>query len=865
MSLAAGTRLGPYEVLGLIGAGGMGEVYKARDTRLDRSVAIKILPANLSADADRRARFEREAKTIAGLAHPHICTLHDVGEHAGSMFLVMEHLEGESLAERLRKGPLPVHQALEMGAQIAEALSVAHRAGIVHRDLKPGNVMLTKTGVKVLDFGLAKGLPARAHGDESLGQATTESSDPLTATGTILGTLPYMAPEQVEGREVDWRADIFAFGTILYEMATGRRAFAGDSQASVIAAILDRDPPPITDDQPLAPPGLERLVRKCLAKDADVRWQSASDLADELRWLSSSSGATGVATTKQPARQYQSRRGWPWWAAAAVMMIAATAALWYGSRSPQAPGPAEVTHRQVTFAGNVLNAALSPDGHTVAYATGEEERAIQLLVRDVRGGQPLELWRGDSLWDLKWLSDGSHLVIGGRPSGRLETWLVPRLGGAARRLDTGGGFVTMSPDGSHVATASAGSQGFSVVPIGGGARRTVALAGFRALYGLDWNASTNRLVIPTATDDGESVVWTVGPDGQELRRMYADKGALRAVCWSPGGDALYLFTGQKLVRLPLTDALPSTPETLLSGLPMSGRRCSVSADGRHLLHVRTSAYSNVWLLDLGLRTPRATPLTFGTSGYNTPGLSPDGQWVLVSGGPGGDVMKIPRAGGEPIPLVKGTSAVWSPDGRRLAFVSDRGGARRVWVSDADGRGALEIMDAIVTNPLVTWLPDGRLAWQTADARNYKIRDLETGKDELLMKEPPVGWVFNPRFSPRGDRVAVYRNRPGERGLWTLSWPGRQERLLAPGMIYPDGWSPDGEWIYGHERESATIVKVSVRTGTVEQVGTFPVGWLGMNVCTLSPDVHTLICSLAETKADAWVIEHFDPRARPQAR
>jgi Tol biopolymer transport system component len=319
------------------------------------------------------------------------------------------------------------------------------------------------------------------------------------------------------------------------------------------------------------------------------------------------------------------------------------------------------------------------------------------------------------------------------------------------------------------------------------------------------------------------------------------------------------------VRLTLTDALPSTPETLLSGLPMSGRRCSVSADGRHLLHVRTFAYSNVWLLDLGLPVPRASPLTFGTSGYNFPGLSPDGKWVLISGGPAGDVMKIPRAGGEPIPLVKGTSAVWSPDGRRLAFVSDRGGARRVWVGDADGRGALEIMDAIVANPLVTWLPDGRLAWQTADARNYKIRDLETGKDELLMKEPLVGWVFMPRFSPEGDRVAVYRNRPGDRGLWTLSWPGRQERLLAPGTISPDGWSPDGEWIYGHERDSASIVKVSVRTGTVEQVGTFPVGWLGTNVCNLSPDGHTLICSLAETKADAWVIDHFDPRARPQAR
>jgi eukaryotic-like serine/threonine-protein kinase len=872
MSLSAGTRLGSFDILERIGAGGMGEVYRARDTRLNRSVAIKLIARHRVGDDQARERFEKEARAIASLSHPHICTLYDIGAAGGVEFLVMEYLEGETLAARLaRQGvgiPLPLDEVLRIATELSDALAAAHRAGIVHRDLKPANVMLARTGsarqaaaqVKVLDFGLAK-LGAAPRGTST---QTTEVAVPLTDAATFVGTLPYMAPEQLERHEADSRSDLFAFGAIVYEMASGRRAFRGDSQASLIAAILDRDPEPLASIQPMVPPGLDRLVRKCLAKDPDARWQSASDVTDELRWLSSGSGATGVATTEQPSHQW--RRVWPWWAVAAVMMmIAAAATIWYRARSSQAPRPVEVTHRQVTFAGTVLNAALSPDGQTVAYATGQEGRAMQLLVRDVRGGRPLELWRGDDLWDLKWLSDGSHLVISGRQSGRLETWFVPRLGGAPRRLDTGGGYVAMSPDGSHVAVASQGSQGFSILPISGGAGRTVALAGFRALYGLDWSAPSNRLVIPTRTDEGESVVWTVRSDGQELRRMYADKGALRAVCWSPGGEALYLFTGQKLVRLPLTDAPPSTPETLMSGLPLSGRHCSVSADGRQILHVRTSAYSNVWLLDLGQRTPRATPVTFGTSGYNFPGLSPDGKWILMSGGEGGDVMKIPRAGGEPIPLVKGTSAAWSPDGRRLAFVSDRGGARQVWVSDADGGGSLEIKDAVVTNPLVTWLPDGRLAWQTPDARNYRIRNLVNGKDELLMKEPTVGWVFVPRFSPKGDTVAIFRNRQGDRGLWTLSWPDRLERLVAAKSIYPDGWSPDGEWIYGHEGNSATIVKVSVRNGTVEQVGTFPVGALGMDVCNLALDGHAFVCSLAETKADAWVIEHFDPRARPRAR
>ena len=271
--------------------GGMGEVYKATDTRLDRMVAIKVLPAHVSADPERRARFAREAKTIGGLNHPHICTLHDVGEHDGITYLVMEHLTGKTLAERLEKGPLPLEQALEVGAQIAEALSAAHRQGIIHRDLKPANVMLTKASapgaehVKLLDFGLAK---LKAHGEQpaaaSLSSAPTRTA-PLTSEGTIIGTLPYMAPEQVEGREADARTDLWALGAILYEMVTGKRPFEGSSAASLIGNIMNAEPPALATRQPLTPPGLDRLVRRCLAKDPEARWQAASDVADELRWI----------------------------------------------------------------------------------------------------------------------------------------------------------------------------------------------------------------------------------------------------------------------------------------------------------------------------------------------------------------------------------------------------------------------------------------------------------------------------------------------------------------------------------------------------------------------------------------------------
>src|SRR6202049_1688491 len=296
MAILPGRRLGPYEILSSIGAGGMGEVYRARDTRLDRIVAIKVLPTHLADRSELRERFEREARTIASLNHPHICTLFDIGQQDGINFLVMEYLEGETLAQRLMKGPLPLAQVLQYAIEIADALDKAHRKGITHRDLKPGNIMLTKSGTKLVDFGLAK-LRQDAAPATPLSQLPT-ANDPLTVQGSILGTLQYMAPEQLEGGEVDARTDIFAFGAVVYEMATGRRAFEGKSQASVISAIISSDPPPMSSLQPMTPPALDRVVKKCLAKEPDQRWQTASDLCGELRWIvEGDSQVTSAPTT----------------------------------------------------------------------------------------------------------------------------------------------------------------------------------------------------------------------------------------------------------------------------------------------------------------------------------------------------------------------------------------------------------------------------------------------------------------------------------------------------------------------------------------------------------------------------------------
>src|SRR6266852_1607987 len=300
MAISSGSRLGPYEIVAPIGAGGMGEVWRGRDTRLDRNVAIKIVPPEFA------QRFEREAKSISSINHPHICTLYDVGEN----YLVMELLEGESLADRLTKGPLPLEQVLRYGVEIADALDKAHRAGIVHRDLKPGNIMITKSGAKLLDFGLAKGgaPPTSAAFD------ATEHK-PLTAEGTILGTFQYMAPEQLEGEQADARTDIFAFGAVLYEMATGKRAFEGKSKASLIASIMTAQPSPITAMQPMAPPAFDRVVRTCLAKDPDDRWQTAHDIAVQLRWIAEGGSAVGPVPSIA-ARRAPAARILPWIVAA---------------------------------------------------------------------------------------------------------------------------------------------------------------------------------------------------------------------------------------------------------------------------------------------------------------------------------------------------------------------------------------------------------------------------------------------------------------------------------------------------------------------------------------------------------------------
>ncbi len=407
MTLGAGTRLGPYEIGAPLGAGGMGEVYRARDTRLEREVAIKVLPAQLSASPEMRQRFEREAKAISQLSHPHICALYDVGSQDGVEYLVMELLDGETLAARLARGPVPSEQLLRWGVEIADALDRAHRQGIVHRDLKPGNVMLTKSGVKLLDFGLARVL-APAAPSSGLSVLQTMAGGPsLTSAGTILGTFQYMAPEQLEGRETDGRSDIFALGAVLYEMATGRKAFEGQSQASLIAAILTAEPPSVSAIQPMTPVALDRVVRSCLAKDPEERWQSAHDIASELKWIAQSSQA-GVAVTAPVSRRNRERLAWIV-AAAAVGTAMAMALFWR-------PGAVRSRPVRLSLASPAKapfqffdHAKISPDGRTVAFIAHSGGGKTSIWARPLSSLSATALAGTEGVGDLFW-SPGSTSI-----------------------------------------------------------------------------------------------------------------------------------------------------------------------------------------------------------------------------------------------------------------------------------------------------------------------------------------------------------------------------------------------------------------------------------------------------------------------
>jgi Tol biopolymer transport system component/predicted Ser/Thr protein kinase len=812
MPILPGKRLGPYEILSAIGAGGMGEVYKARDTRLDRTVAIKVLPTHLAGRTELRERFEREAKTIASLNHPHICTLFDTGHQDEIDFLVMEYLEGETLAQRLKKGALPIQQVLQYAVEIADALDKAHRKGITHRDLKPGNIMLTKSGTKLLDFGLAKLTQEAAPAIPDSQLPTLKSA--ITGEGTILGTLQYMAPEQVEAKEVDARTDIFAFGAVVYEMATGKKAFEGKTSASVMAKILEAEPPSMTSLQPMTPPQLDRVVKTCLAKEPDERWQTASDLCRELKWISDggSQAAFPVPSASEPAW----KKRLVWVAAFAIVIAAAVGVALYMRRSTPAAiravrftvGPPE----KAEFGPNPGFLSVSPDGTKLAFVATTGPGSGQLWIRALDSptaqalpgteGASQPFWSPDSQF-IGFFARGSlkKIAVSGEPAQTLTEAQSSNTPGAST---TGGAW---SREGVILFTANITSSAISRVPASGGAASPVTtLDASRLELAQSW---------PRFLPDGKHFLYTTFATGTGARGIYAAslESKDRKLILNSPSNAIYVLPGYLLFvrqgtlmaqpfdadRLQLTgEAVP-----IAEGLQVSQTTGSASftASDNGVLAYRTgtaaAALTLVWVSRNGTEQRLSAP----AHNYTLPRLSPDGQRVAIAIEEAESQIWLYDLSRDTLTRLTftGTANVdplWTPDGKRIVF---KGNGNRLFWQPADGSGGAEELtsaDLSANNAPDSWSPDGQELALTEDraTRNIWIMPLKDRKPRPFVVSP--SYETAPRFSPDGHWIAYASNESGRYEIFVRPYPGPggKWQISTDGGTEPV-WNPKGRELF----------------------------------------------------------------------
>ena len=805
MQLAPGTRLGPYEISSPLGAGGMGEVYRARDTRLDRAVAIKILPAELAGSAQFKLRFEREAKTISQLNHPHICTLYDVGEN----YLVMELLDGETLADHLARGPLPINEVLRYGIQIAEALDRAHRQGVVHRDLKPGNVMLTKSGAKLLDFGLAKGT---APPPSAVFDATEHK--PLTTEGTIVGTFQYMAPEQLEGEEAAARTDIFALGALLYEMATGKRAFEGKTRTSLIAAIVTGRPTPVSQIQPLSPPALEHVIERCLEKDPNDRWQSARDVAEELKWIESKGSQAGIAAPIAARRKTRERLSWLVNAALVLASIALTWGILELRREPARVVQASILPPPKTaFAFDQGGApALSPDGKRIAFAGQSRGGQRVLYVRALSGAaaQPLAgtedgaypFWSPDSKaigffagGKLKKIeaSGGPAQILCDAPTGRGGTWsgegvivFAPATAGPLQKVSDDGGVpvaVTQIDRNEGQATHRWPSflpDGHRFIYLAQRSATTLDISG--TLFAGSIDGDLKERLTPANSNgiysSGYLVYW-------RDRSLIAQKF-----------DVKKLALGRNMV--PIAEAV---------GRSTRGDAFFSLSNDNTLVYEVGSGFSNsqfIWLDASGkpLQTAVEKPADYRSSRLShderrlaTPIVDPgSGRWdIWIQDPKRGTSTRLTFDPGDEF------GPIWSPDDSMIVYSSNSKNAGDLMLKRSSGTGGDELLYA---NPsfkvACDWSPDGKtIIFQEQNAKtdfDLMFYSLEDHKARVFL-QTPYGET-NGSFSPDMRWIAYQSNESGKPQVYVLPSAGNRGKwqISTEGGTRPR-WSRDGTRIY----------------------------------------------------------------------
>jgi eukaryotic-like serine/threonine-protein kinase len=862
MTLAAGTKLGPYEILGFLGAGGMGEVYRACDVRLDRAVAIKILRDREAQKSDAKQRFDREARAISSLNHPNICHLYDVGEQDGVSYLVMEYLDGQTLADRLSRGPLPLEQVVRYGIEICDGLEGAHRNGLVHRDLKPGNIMLTKSGVKLMDFGLAKPVYSAASG---LTQTVSTPQQPLTAEGNIVGTLHYMAPEQVEGREVDRQSDIFSLGAILYEMTTGKRAFTGKSQLSVVSAILEKDPAPVRSLKPATPPALEHTIAKCLAKNREDRWQTAHDVGLELKWISEIGSTIGLPT--QHVRRRNLRELFAWAVAATLALACVALAFGLLGRAPQSPQLLRTSVLPPTGASFLpYNFAIAPNASRLAFVAIGPDGKTALWVRGLSSPDSQQLSGTEGALYPFWSPDSLH--IGFFAQGRLKT--VDLVNSAVRAVcDAAGGFGgTWNRDGVIVFAPGITGPLFRVPAVGGTPDAVTKISpgsseshhwpsflpdGKHFLYFVNWSGPSrhNGLYVNSLDNDAPQLL------SSEIKGnvLFASSHLLyvrdRAIVAQPFDSAHLRTTGP---------AVPLTQPEADKFFDFWQSGFSVSQNGKLIFQSAADSPSRlVWYDPSGKELGQLSEI-----GYEGPQFSPDGRSLAVYSDDEhngkhfirvydlrrGISSRITEDGNESNP-------VWSPDGKAIAF---RDALLNIEQVPIDGSSPPQTLVSGTNVIPCDWSADGHLIYMSIEGPfpSLEVFSLVDHKSTHFAK-----FGAEPQFSPDGNWVAYVEIPTRQIVVQPFPGPGARVQISKVSGSTQPRWSRDGRKIFfvQPDRELMVVAFDPARDSagppqvfTQTRLAVTLFGWFQYAV---SPDGRLLVNSLPANSAPLTLLSDWE--------